>query len=138
MNMPLPKTMDELRAYIAAGAFNPTAQIAPAPAPAAHTMPIPLPTSQPAPAITIEQINELIDKRVAERMASARYAGMPAEINAIAQFDQIFERALSPDDLSAFKQYVAAGSPGFDKLMVGDKLYPVVQALWKTIRDSEK
>lgn len=60
----------------------------------------------------------------------------PPQLAAVAQFDQVFERALAPGDLAAFKEYVADGAPGFDKLLAGDALYPIAQLLWETIKES--
>lgn len=86
----------------------------------------------PTPAtLTIEQVRQIVDERLA---ASAPPAPVVARL---AQFEQVFQKALSADDYATFQQYVAAGSPGFAEMLAGDKLHPIAQLLWETIKENK-
>jgi len=97
--------------------------IPPRPDPASIPMP-------PAPygGVTADQVRQIVDQRLQETM--------PRLQNTLASFEAIFQRALSADDYAAFHKYVAAGSPGFNELLAGDKLHPIAQLLWETIKEN--
>jgi hypothetical protein len=86
-----------------------------------------------APALTADAVQRMIDERIA---AAMRPAQAPVA-ERLAQFEQVFQRALSAEDYAAFQQYVATGSPGFAGLLAGDKLHPIAQLLWETIKEAK-
>lgn len=87
----------------------------------------------PAPALTAEAVQRMIDERIAKAMSAPP---APA-VQRLAQFEQVFQRALSAEDYAAFQQYVAGGSPGFAEMLAGDKLHPIAQLLWETIKENK-
>lgn len=108
----VPTTMAELQAQLAAGGgLSP-------PNPAA---------ARPATFVTEQQVRAWIEEAFAQRI--------PAVQQRLQGFDAMFAKALPKDDYAAFQQYMAAGSPGFDQLLASDKLYPLVQLLWDTIKE---
>ena len=88
----------------------------------AMTMPI-----QPAP-INAEQVQAMIDASIKSSMVAVQ--------SPLAQFDSIFQRALPKEDFAAFTAYVSRGAPGFSELLNSDKLDPIAQLLWETIKEN--
>lgn len=90
-----------------------------------------LPTyALPAPPMTPQSVQAMIDASIQHSMASVQ--------SPLAQFDAIFQRALSEEDFTAFTKYVQAGAPGFDVIVKSDKLDPIAQLLWETIKESNQ
>lgn len=90
--------------------------------------------SPPAPspaALTADQVRQIIDERIA-----AAAPAPPALMAKLEKFEQVFRRALPAADYAAFQKYVADGSPGFAEILAGDKLHPIAQLLWETIKDA--
>lgn len=85
------------------------------------------------PGMTAEQVRQI----VAEELAARTPAASPAQAMArLEQFDKVFQKALPAEDFMAFQKYVAAGAPGFADLLTTDKLNPIAQLLWETIKEN--
>ncbi len=106
--MQSPNSLAELQAMMAAGQFPlvpPAAQI-------------------PAPHLDIPaMIKAEFDRR------------MPAMQSSMSKFEDVFKRALSAEDYVEFTCYAQAGAPGFNELLASDKLFPLAQLLWETIKE---
>ena len=92
-----------------------------------------------APAVaplTAEIVSQMIDDRIKASQNSPAPVQQLASITA--QFEQVFQNALSKTDYDAFHAYVAAGSPGFAEMLTTDKLHPIAQLLWETIKENKK
>lgn len=91
--------------------------------------------AQAAP-LTADAVRSIVD----ERLAAITTAAAPTQKaqSTMAQFDQVFAKALSHEDYKAFADYVAAGAPGFDEMLKGDALNPLAQLLWEIIKESRK
>src|SRR5258706_7759073 len=102
----------------------------PLPGPSA---PIPMPSMETGehPATTPMNPFEVMVSAQFERWMQKFFAP------AMQSFEELFARSLSPESCKEFKEYVDAGSPGFAELLTGDKLYPLGELLWKTIKENK-
>jgi hypothetical protein len=80
--------------------------------------------------LTEQRVQAMIESAILRRMAAVK--------SPLSQFDAIFQRALSSEDFAAFTKYVQTGAPGFDAIMKSDKLDPIAQLLWETIKENMK
>ena len=122
-----PKTMEELQAMmVPGGALNPYPKQTPAMVPQYQ----PQPQLQTPQFVTAQDVQAMIDASLKQ---TAQVAASP-----LAQFDTIFQRALPSEDFAAFTAYVQNGAPGFADLLQTDKLDPIAQLLWETIKENIK
>lgn len=132
----IPGTMEELRQALVNGTLQ---GMTPAPVPSIHAMPTPTPALAPMPAppqAVAPQGLAITEERMAAMMDAAIAKHMPGAVKVMQAFESVFQRALAPDDYKAFVQYTQNGSPGFDKLMASDKLDPIAQLLWETVKEN--
>jgi hypothetical protein len=87
-------------------------------------------TPAPAVSMTPQDVQAMIDASLSRALAPVA--------SPLAQFDSIFQRALPADDFAAFTGYVQRGAPGFGELLKSDKLDPIAQLLWETIKENVK
>jgi hypothetical protein len=118
------QSLEELRAQVM------QQQAALSATPFAQSVSLPSNRTVESPQITEAQVKTWVSDAINQRM--------PGVQQRLASFDAAFAKALSAEDYAAFQQYVASGSPGFDALLASDKLYPLVQLFWETIRESTK
>lgn len=75
-------------------------------------------------------------EQIAELVGAAMKQTLPKVAGIIEQLDALFDKALSEEDLRAFKEYRDRGAPGLKALIDSEKLYPVVQLLWDEIKQN--
>lgn len=94
-------------------------------------------TTPPAPTPTVQQSMGEEQMRQLLREELDKYLG--PQLRAIFnEVESIFQRALSPADYQAFKEYTTGGSPGFERLTQGEQLFPLAQLLWEVIKENIK
>jgi hypothetical protein len=101
-----------------------------------------LPSSNPMTQVqpgqmTIEQVQQIVDARLKELNPGPAKAMQQLQ-NSMQAFESMFQRALPAADYKAFQEYVANGSPGFNDILQSDKLFPLAQLLWETIKEHTK
>jgi len=114
-----PKSMEELEAMLQPGGpLNP------------HQNRVPMLMPKTPQFTTALDVQTMIDASLARTVQAAA--------NPLSQFDTIFQRALPAEDFAAFTAYVSLGAPGFGDLMATEKLDPIAQLLWETIKENIK
>lgn len=144
--MPTPDLMSQLQAHYAA---NPGAVPIGVPGMPGYTgMPPqlqhpvveapgwPAPTPGPAPGVlTADQVRAIVDERLKAATPAPDLSRLQAVIQ---QVDDLARRALPADDYMELHRYIAGGGQGFADMVAGDKLHPIMQLMWETIRENKK
>lgn len=91
-----------------------------------------LPMQQQTQYVTADQVRALI----AEQLKPV--APTPQTSPIMAQFESLIQRALTPEAYKEFLAYSASGAPGFDNLLSGDALFPVIQLFWDSVKEGTK
>ena len=94
------------------------------------------------PFATLDQVNSLIDQRLKALQQSSvqqQPVAISQQVNStMAKFEDLIKRALPPEAYAEFVAYSASGAQGFDKLLAGDALFPVVQLFWDAVKENAK
>lgn len=96
---------------------------------------LPVPTPMPP----IGGVNETQIRTIMQEELAKLAPNVQGNLNqALEPLRAMFNSALADDDLKQFKEYLEKGAPGFGQLLASDKLYPIAQLLWETIKENTK